>query len=35
MSQFDEYCRNYRCVKLERREGILQMALHTNGGPLR
>jgi enoyl-CoA hydratase/carnithine racemase len=35
MAKFDGYCSKYRCVKLERRDGILQMALHTGGGPLR
>ncbi|MEK7877903.1 MAG: enoyl-CoA hydratase/isomerase family protein, partial [Pseudomonadota bacterium] len=34
MSNFDQYCRSYRFMKLERRRGILQMTLHTNGGPL-
>jgi len=34
MSKFDEYCRNYKFMKLERRDGILQMTLHTDGGPL-
>ena len=34
MSKFDEYCRNYKFMKLERRHGILQMTMHTDGGPL-
>ena len=34
MPRFDEYCNKYSCVKMERRQGILQMTLHTNGGPL-
>jgi len=34
MTTFDEYSRSYRFLKLERREGILQMTLHTDGGPL-
>jgi enoyl-CoA hydratase/carnithine racemase len=32
MSNFKEYSRSYRFVKLERREGILQMTLHSSGG---
>jgi enoyl-CoA hydratase/carnithine racemase len=32
--KFDEYKSNYKFVKLERRSGILQMALHTDGGSL-
>jgi len=34
MSLFDEYSQAYQTVRMERREGILQMTLHTNGGPL-
>jgi enoyl-CoA hydratase/carnithine racemase len=34
MSKFDEYSRSYRFIKMERRSGILQMTLHTDGGPL-
>jgi len=34
MSKFDEYCRSYKFMKLERRHGILQMTMHTDGGPL-
>jgi enoyl-CoA hydratase/carnithine racemase len=34
MSKFDDYCRNYRFIKMERRGGILQMTLHTDDGPL-
>ena len=34
MSKFDQYCNNYENIRLERHEGILQMTLHTNGGPL-
>lgn len=30
-----EYQNKYRFIKLERRDGILQMAFHTEGGPLR
>jgi enoyl-CoA hydratase/carnithine racemase len=34
MSKFDEYSRSYKFLKLERRDGILQMTVHTDGGPL-
>src|SRR5512147_1355735 len=34
MSKFDDYSTSYRFIKMERRGGILQMALHTDGGPL-
>jgi enoyl-CoA hydratase/carnithine racemase len=34
MSLFDSYADKYETVKLERRDGILQVALHTNGGPV-
>src|SRR3954466_13652346 len=34
MSKFDDYSRTYRFIKMERRGGILQMTLHTDGGPL-
>ena len=34
MPKFDDYSRSYRFIKMERRGGILQMSLHTDGGPL-
>ena len=34
MAKFDDYSRSYRFIKMERRDGILQMTLHTDGGPL-
>ncbi|QPF90704.1 enoyl-CoA hydratase/isomerase family protein [Bradyrhizobium commune] len=34
MSTFENYADRYQCAKLERRDGILQITLHTNGGPL-
>ena len=34
MSKFKEYKDKYDCVHMERRDGILQLTLHTNGGPL-
>jgi enoyl-CoA hydratase/carnithine racemase len=35
MSRLEEYQNKYSMIKLERRTGILQMTLHTNGGPVR
>jgi hypothetical protein len=34
MSKFEEYANKYKHVKMERRDGILQFTLHTNGGPV-
>ena len=34
MSNFEEYANKYKHVKMERRDGILQFMLHTNGGPV-
>jgi enoyl-CoA hydratase/carnithine racemase len=34
MAKFDDYSLSYRFIKMERRGGILQMTLHTDGGPL-
>jgi len=34
MSKFDNYSMSYRFINMERRGGILQMSLHTGGGPL-
>ncbi|HYK15524.1 MAG TPA: enoyl-CoA hydratase/isomerase family protein [Burkholderiales bacterium] len=34
MAKFDDYSRSYHFIKMERRGGILQMTLHTDGGPL-
>ena len=34
MSTFEEYANKYQHVKMERRDGVLQFTLHTNGGPL-
>jgi len=34
VAAFDEYRNRYTQVRLERRSGILQMTLHTDGGPL-
>ena len=35
MSGFDDYVNKYTEIKLERRNGILQMTLHTKGEPVR
>ncbi len=34
MSKFDEYSKKYKHVRMERRDGILQMTLHRNGDPV-
>ena len=34
MSSFDQYANRYETVKMERRDGILQITLHTNGDTL-
>lgn len=34
MSLFSSYADKYETVRLERRDGILQMAIHTDGGPV-
>lgn len=33
MTTFDSYRDSFECVRLERVDGILEIALHTNGGP--
>ncbi len=33
MHNFDEYANKYEFLHMERRNGILEVALHTNGGP--
>src|SRR6185312_1067139 len=35
MSRLDDYANKYQCVRFERRDGILQMILHTAGNSLR
>jgi enoyl-CoA hydratase/carnithine racemase len=35
MSKFDDYANKYSQIRLERRTGILQMSLHTDGAALR
>ncbi len=34
MSRFEEYACKYQTIRMERRDGILQMTFHTDGGPL-
>jgi enoyl-CoA hydratase/carnithine racemase len=34
MADLSEYANKYQTIKMERRNGILQVTLHTNGGPL-
>ena len=34
-TKLDHYANKYQCVRFERRGGILQMTLHTDGGSLR
>lgn len=33
--RFEEYCDRYETMRMERRDGILQVTFHTEGGPLR
>lgn len=34
MASLDQYWSKYETVRMERRNGVLQMTFHTNGGPL-
>ncbi len=34
MARFDDYATKYQTIRMERRDGILQMTFHTGGGPL-
>ena len=34
MAQIEEYANKYQCAPMEREDGILQLTLHTDGGPL-
>ena len=34
-TKLEDYANKYQCVRFERRDGILQMTLHTEGGSLR
>ena len=35
MSSFDQYFNKYQSIRMERRNGILQMTFHTDSGPLK
>jgi hypothetical protein len=35
MNDLGQYSNRYRNISFERRESILQITLHTNGGPLK
>ena len=35
MSSLEEYANKYKTIRMERRNGILQVTLHTDGGSLR
>jgi enoyl-CoA hydratase/carnithine racemase len=35
MAELSEYASKYSCIKMERRNGVLQVTLHTEGGSLR
>jgi len=35
MSRFDDYRDRYSCIRMERRDGILQLTFHSDGGSLR
>ncbi|MGE0824410.1 MAG: enoyl-CoA hydratase/isomerase family protein [Candidatus Binatia bacterium] len=35
MAHFDEYANKYQTIRMERRDGILQITFHTDGGSLR
>jgi enoyl-CoA hydratase/carnithine racemase len=35
MSRFDSYATKYSCIRMRRENGILEMRLHTDDGPLR
>jgi hypothetical protein len=34
MATLAEYAHTYQTIRMERRDGILQITFHTNGGPL-
>src|ERR1019366_2600496 len=35
MAKFDDYENSYKHIRMERRDGILQIIFHTEGGPLK
>ena len=34
MAGLEQYANKFQNIKMERRDGILQLTFHTNGGPL-
>ena len=34
MARLDDYAAKYQTIRMERRDGILQVTFHTDGGPL-
>ncbi len=34
-TKFDDYARKYKTIRMRREDGILELTLHTEGGPLR
>jgi len=34
MTRFGDYATKYQTIRMERRDGILQMTFHISGGPL-
>ena len=34
MARFEDYASKYQTIRMERRDGILQLTFHTDGGPL-
>ena len=34
-THFEHYCDKYEMIRMRREDGILEIAVHTNGGPLR
>lgn len=34
MFRFEEYCERYDCLRMRRERGVLELTLHTDGGPL-
>src|SRR2546430_147727 len=34
MARFDDYAQAYQSIRMERRNGILQLTFHSNGGAL-
>lgn len=34
MQEFADYAESYQCIRMQRQDGILELTLHTDGGPL-